>query len=240
MLALQALSDTGEKLDIVYTTDSLIVTTPTDGHTSVVIAKLEKEVPCIKPNSMAYEYLILAITFPAVRLLVTVSGCIVVMHLIFKELRTVVGKLLMIYNSALVCYTIITMSALVTQYNIAVSSYVVCYMFALAIMLVGVSIEATVTCILHKTVHAMYSSNKLRRVTPEQSNRHFKYYKIYILGAMLLTLFFIISYDAATGNYKAVIQPNGLCTYLNDHTDYNTTRIAIGINKTVQLVLFIA
>ena len=84
--------NTGEKLDIVYTTDSLIVTTPTDSHTSVVIAKLENEVPCIKPNSMVSEYLILAITFPAVLLLVTVSGCIVVMHLIFKELRTVVGK----------------------------------------------------------------------------------------------------------------------------------------------------
>ena len=82
-----------------------------------------------------------------------------------------------------------------------------------------------------------------RRVTPEQFNQHFRRYKIYILGTMLLTLFFIISYDVATGNYKAVIQPNGNCTYLNDHTDYNTTRITIdivGINKTAQLVVFIA
>ena len=43
--------DTGEKLDIVYTTDSLIVTTPTDGHTSVVIAKLENELPCFTPST---------------------------------------------------------------------------------------------------------------------------------------------------------------------------------------------
>ena len=43
--------DTGEKLDIVYTTDSLIVTTPTDGHTSMVIAKLEDELPCFTPST---------------------------------------------------------------------------------------------------------------------------------------------------------------------------------------------
>ena len=33
--------NTGEKLDIVYTTDSLIVTTPMDGHTSEIITRLE-------------------------------------------------------------------------------------------------------------------------------------------------------------------------------------------------------
>jgi len=37
--------DTGEKLDIAYTTDSLIVTTPTDGRTSEVIAR-EKNDTC--------------------------------------------------------------------------------------------------------------------------------------------------------------------------------------------------
>ena len=40
--------DTGEELDIVYT---LIVTTPADGCTSVVIAKQEIELPCLEPNS---------------------------------------------------------------------------------------------------------------------------------------------------------------------------------------------
>ena len=38
--------ETGERLGIVYTTDSLLVVTPKDGHTSVVIAKQEKELLC--------------------------------------------------------------------------------------------------------------------------------------------------------------------------------------------------
>ena len=43
--------DTGEELDIVYTTDSLIVTTLTGGNTSVIIARLYKELPCLSPTS---------------------------------------------------------------------------------------------------------------------------------------------------------------------------------------------
>ena len=42
--------NTGEKLDIVYTTDSLTVTTPTDGHTSEVITRLENELLCLEPK----------------------------------------------------------------------------------------------------------------------------------------------------------------------------------------------
>jgi len=35
--------DTGEKLDIVYTTDSRVFVTPRDGQTAVVIAKIKNE-----------------------------------------------------------------------------------------------------------------------------------------------------------------------------------------------------
>ena len=37
--------DTGEQLDIVYTTNSLLIVTPTDGLTSMVIAKTDDELP---------------------------------------------------------------------------------------------------------------------------------------------------------------------------------------------------
>ena len=39
--------DTGEELDIVYTTNSLIVTTPTGAQTSMMIAKQESEIPLV-------------------------------------------------------------------------------------------------------------------------------------------------------------------------------------------------
>jgi len=46
--------DTGEKLNIAYT--MLIVTIPTDGRISVIIAKQEKELPCTISNGKAINY----------------------------------------------------------------------------------------------------------------------------------------------------------------------------------------
>jgi len=44
--------ETGEKLDIdIYTTDSLLIATPTDGHTSVMIFKQQNEMPCLVPQN---------------------------------------------------------------------------------------------------------------------------------------------------------------------------------------------
>jgi len=45
--------DTGDKLDIVYTTDTSI---PTVGHTSEVLTRLENELSCPTPDSKFANY----------------------------------------------------------------------------------------------------------------------------------------------------------------------------------------
>ena len=40
--------DTGQQLGIVYTTEDLLIVTPVDGHTSMVIAKIDEDLPCPK------------------------------------------------------------------------------------------------------------------------------------------------------------------------------------------------
>ena len=56
--------DTGQQMDIVYTTKSLLIVTPKDGYTSMVITKIDDELPCLKyPNttndSLMNQYLTL-------------------------------------------------------------------------------------------------------------------------------------------------------------------------------------
>ena len=47
-------TDTGQQLDIVYTTESLLIVTPKDGHTSMVITKADDELPCLEyPTQLA-------------------------------------------------------------------------------------------------------------------------------------------------------------------------------------------
>ena len=93
--------DTGEKLDIVYTTDSLIVTTPTDGHTSEVITRLKNELHCASLNAMPeLQYTLLMVMYV---LTFVVSSYILATHAIFKEFHNLFGKLLMLYNIFAVC-----------------------------------------------------------------------------------------------------------------------------------------
>ena len=40
--------DTGEQLNIVYTTESLLIVTPINGLTSMAIVKVDDELPCLK------------------------------------------------------------------------------------------------------------------------------------------------------------------------------------------------
>ena len=48
--------NTGGEMDIVYTTDSLIVTTSTDGLTSMVITKQKKsKLPCAQLSSILLD-----------------------------------------------------------------------------------------------------------------------------------------------------------------------------------------
>jgi len=89
--------NTEEKLDVVYTTDSLIVIALTDGHTSEVIARLENELPCPTPDGKLDHYQ-LQDTVEKVEfsLILIVSGYFIAVHVMFKELQSLLGKLLIL------------------------------------------------------------------------------------------------------------------------------------------------
>ena len=148
----------------------------------------------------------------------------------------------MLYNLAIVCFSI-AVAVQIIQFKVAVNSHSFCYIVAIVSFLSGVSIEALAACILHQIAYIMYSSKKLRAIQPEESKQHFTYYMIYVLGTVMLTLFLMICYDLATGNYKALLQPDGHCVSLFGHSDYGIAQIVLGIsaiNKMAQFVLFIA
>jgi len=90
--------DTGEELDVVYTTDSLVVATPIDGHTSIMISKLKDELPCNVPTNEDEDRTAILIVYMVVTTLVLAKSVyVVVVHLMFKQLRNLMGKLLLLY-----------------------------------------------------------------------------------------------------------------------------------------------
>ena len=231
--------DTGEKLDIVYTTDSVIVTTPTDGRTSEVIAKQENELPCLKPDDRLQFVLEVVLNL----MIQSLSWYIIAIHIMFKELHTLFGKLLMLYNISVLFLVIGFIGRIVQLLHLVFNSLLLCYLIMVGYILAVVTLEALGTCILHHIVVTMRRIEKLRSaMSKETSQRHFRYYMMYAMGTMLLALFFIISYDVATRNYKNTLLPDGQCLSADIHI-YDTLLIPVlfnGVNKVVHLVLFIA
>jgi len=71
------------------------------------------------------------------------------------------------------------------------------------------------------------------------SRRMSSYYKAYQLGTILLTLFFIVSYDVVTGYYKGLLLPNSHCAMVA-MSHYDTFLSISTLNYVAQLFLLIA
>ena len=232
--------DTGEELDIVYTTDSLIVTTSTDGRTSEVIARQEREPLCLESTST--HQIIIAGELVATVLIHIMSWYIIAIHVMFKELRNVFGKLLMLYNIAVICCVIGSASRFLSLFQVAPKSLVICYPSTLSFFLSVAGVETLGTCIHHHIAATVRRSYKLRsKMSQETSRRYFRRYMIYTLGTMFLVLFLIICFDMGTGNYRKTLLPNGQCVIIQIHI-YGTLIIPVinnAINKIAQVIQFI-
>jgi len=87
--------NTGEELDIVYTTDMLLVVTGKGNQTFLVVVKSEDEQSCVPADDDQVIFIIVE----AIHVLIALMNVyILILHLMFKELHhTLLGQLLIIY-----------------------------------------------------------------------------------------------------------------------------------------------
>ena len=234
-------TDSGEKLDIVYTTDSILVVTPMDviTSTSLVIVKLENELSCITPTSKALDYDD-GVNIPVVVLssiIVVVSGCTAVIHLLVRQLRSLVGKLLILYSLSVVCMCIAINALFFVRYKITIYTQVLCDIIAFAFKLASISLEVFATCILAHLAYVMYRGSKLKPEMPKQrSNLLLKCYIAYEVCTIFLVMLFAVIYNLAVHNDIHIILPN-------DHCRLNVTAQIVSIpntfNKATQILMFL-
>ena len=235
--------DTGQQLDILYTTESLLVVTPTDGHTSMIISKKELEPICFTPDTTTEDTTIIqviGIIIPS--FIAFVCGYIAVVHMIFKELRNTFGKLMLIYSTVLVLQCIDVLALNITHHSIAVHSTMVCYLLNVSFMLLTVFSEVCATSFVAYLAYIMRLSYQMRQRTKEIDRRFFKYSIFHILGLLLLFGIFVVGYDFGTGTYKHTLLPNGHCSFLVQ-SEYNTiiaNQTFTYINEFIQTLLLVA
>ena len=169
--------DTGQKLDIVYTTENFLIVTPKDGRTSMVITKIDDELRCLGYHNTSDTNLntIHAVIVP-LALMVSVGTLII--HLFFKDLRTsLFGKLLMFYNLAIVIITCGFTFLQVTRRWITVNSPTMCHTATITTFLGIAGIEVFATNILTHLAYIMHRCYHLRsQISKKRSNYLFRRY----------------------------------------------------------------
>ena len=235
-------NDTGQQLDIVYTTQSHLVVTPTDGQTSMLISKNDPELFCFTPNTTEDDFdIIQVIGIIIITFIALVSGCIAVVHMMFKELRNTFGKLMMFSNIAQFCQCIVVIVLSILHSNIQVHTTMPCYLFNFLFMQFGVLDEAFATTFLAYLAYIMYYSYRGREVTKEINKKLYKYAVRYVLGLLLLFDIFVVGYDFGTGTYQHTLLPNGHCSFIVQ-SEYNTIVLlhAYGYtNEFIQMLLLV-
>ena len=232
--------DTKQRLGITYSTQTHLMVTSIDGQTSLLILRNKTERLCY-PDSLIR---VVVFGIGAVLLIFTaiVSGCTVVEFLLFKELRTTFGKLLMLFNIGRTFHSITIMILLSTTNLITVNSKILCYIFWFSFLQASMITEESTTCVIGFLAYLMHSSYKSIEVKRETKKRLFKYSVVYIFGLPLLFQFLMITYDVATGMYHYVILPNGHCSFVPT-PPYTTSSIGyanIFFNRVLQIILVIA
>ena len=236
--------DTGQQLDIVYTTESLLIVTPKDDHTSMVITKIDDELSCLEYQNTTNDSEHTVYEIINIILIIMVSACILIVHLLFKDLRTsLFGKLLMFYNLALAISSCTFLSLQLMHYWITVNSQTICHTVTIIFISSFPCVESFATNILTHSACLMYRCYHLRsEITKKRSNCLLRCYAIYAAFTLALLFFVTIVYDWRTGNGKYTISANGHC-YVADHPSYNTLTISTsiaGINKFIQIIMFSA
>ena len=238
--------DTGEQLDIVYTTDSLLIVTSTDGLTSMVIAKIDDELPCLKYHSKS-DGILMAIEpvggIIVASFIMIASLYIVVLHLLFKELRTLFGKLLIYYNLCIVSTSISIILLMLMHYWIRVNSQIICHTAMIFITMSFTGAELFATTILTHLAYLMYRCYWLKSEISSKNNRFlFRCYVAYAQITLVLLFFLTIAYDWRTDNGRNALSSNGRCNLIDQYA-YNSLflkEVIVITNKFAQIIMFLA
>ena len=230
-------TDTGEELEIFHTTESLLVVVPTDGRTSEIVLLLDNEVPCSPvPTDNGLMMVVAQVTF--FLLLGSTSAYIIVVHLLFAELRTKFGKTLMVYNALLFMTQVFATISIIMHRVVAVDSQVVCQTVVNILMFLTMSRESYATCILFHCTLIMYYSYKCRSDIPKKL---FLFYNCFVFGVLAIFATIVIGYDLYSGNGKQTVLPDGYCVFFTNQR-YRTLRVRDfqhSCNKIAQMSMFV-
>ena len=201
----------GEILDIVYTTDSLLVIALRDTQTSMAVARVESSPPCWKNDANNSTQMTKFIPKAVILVLIMLASSYIIAARVLCKKLTSFGMLFVLYV-ALIFQSMSVLVLLVPNTMIPANSLVLCYTTMLIVMQGAMISEAIATFILAHVTCVMYYGSKLRPDMPER--KLLMCYAIYGVLMQCLFTFFIVGYDRAMGYCTRVLLANGFCAPL--------------------------
>ena len=236
-------TDTGQEMDIVYTSESIVVVTASGNQISMAITvKKGEHLSCLTAKNYHNHHTIELVVGNIIEILIIlVSGSIFVIHLLFKELRNLFGMLLMLYSIVMALYGFVTLALVWLHVRVATHSQVTCSILLYLEMEVTTISETLATCILIHLAYVMYRSSKVRPAIPAAVSKNLlKYYSVFVATIAVLFTTLIAGFDLGTKNYKHSLLPNGNCIFV-ENRNYSTINFMyafVYLNKLLQIVAF--
>ena len=234
--------DTGDQLDIVYTEDSALVVTMKDSQTTIEVPRLYDEQVCgINDSLVDIVVPILTYIYASVwnALMLSVTGCNIVIRLLYKKLHNPTGKLLMLYSTFLALRSVAFFMIVTFIYKFPISNDFkhMCHTIKLVFAGTDIGYEAIASCILVHSAYHMRQSYKMIPVNPRDEKTAWSYYLCYIIGTIAMAMLLILTYDLGTTEGRH----NGYCSKYDPVYFIMVTLMSVFsyINAPIQIAMFI-
>ena len=122
----------------------------------MMIAKVDDEPSCFVEDYDIVNIDQLIGFFPLALLIMTASGYVLIVHLLFKELRTLFGILLIFHSFTVLLQTIAIIALLLTHYLITVNSQIICHTIMVIYVMAFMGTEVFATDMLTHLAYIMY------------------------------------------------------------------------------------
>ena len=238
---------TGELLEVATLSDDYLLATNQSTQESVTVSRSTIEAPCFLNYFYYGSFLVIKILaflfrFLLLLLIAVASGYILGIHVMFKVLCKLLGKLLMVYNVAVLVALFASLLLIMSNLLFAPGSQAVCQVLVHGYSLTFMLYESIGTVVSAQVYYMMYRDYKnMPDISPNWSSQLFEHYMMFAFAPMLPMAILTIGFDFTARVGNETILPSGHC--ILPPTDlYESLFLAymyIAIHKIGQLLVFI-
>ena len=238
---------TGELLEVTSLSDDYLLANNMSTQESVAVSRSIIEAPCFLNFFYYGSYFIINVLaflfrFLLLLLIAVASGYILGIHAMFKVLCKLLGKLLMVYNTAVLVALFASLLLLMSNLLFAPGSQVVCQVLVHGYSLTFMLYESIATVVSAQVYYMMYRDYKnMPDISPNWSGQLFEHYMMFVFAPMLPMAILTIGFDFTARVGNETILPSGHCILppINLYESLFLAYMYIALHKIGQLLVFI-